>query len=216
MDRPIRVALVDAYPMFREGVVRTIGRCPDLALVAEGGSVEAAFGALRDASPDIWIIDISAAQNGIPELGKISNRYPNCKIIILTAMDDLLSVSNALAIGVRGYILKGVTGLELIGAIKTVHGGQPFVTSALASRLLVEANGGPLQAFRHAKLHSSLSNREQQILEHISKGLTNREIAEHLGVKVKTIKYYLTNLFKKLEVTNRLQAVQVSLKSNYE
>jgi DNA-binding NarL/FixJ family response regulator len=215
MDRPIRIALIDPYPIFREGVVRTIGRFQDLAVIAQGETSDA-VAALGDATPDILIIDIDAAENCIREIRDLSHRYPRCKIIILTAVDDVLSVSNALALGVKGYILKGVTGLELIGAIKTVHSGQPFVTSELASRLLVEAKGGPLLPLRHVKLQASLSSREQQVLERVSKGLTNREIAEQLGVKVKTIKYYLTQVFKKLQVTNRLQAMQACLKSSRE
>jgi DNA-binding NarL/FixJ family response regulator len=119
-----------------------------------------------------------------------------------------------LAIGVRGYILKGVAGLELIAALKTIHAGQPFVTAELASRLLMDAKGGPLLPVRSPELHAALSSREQQVLARISKGRTNREIAEELGVTVKTIKYYLTQVFKKLKVANRIQAIQVSQKLN--
>jgi DNA-binding NarL/FixJ family response regulator len=214
MDKPVRIALIDPYPIFREGVVRTIERSADLVLVAQGETITDAMKALRDAAPDILIIDINAADNCIEELKQLSQSCVGCKVIILTALDDVLSVSTALAMGVKGYILKGVTGLELIGAIKTVYDGQPFVTSELASRLLIEAKGGPLLPLRTSKLPTALSYREQEVLTHISKGLTNREVAAHLGVKVKTIKYYLTQVFKKLKVRNRLEAIQAYQKSN--
>src|SRR5690242_7721529 len=175
MDKPVRIALIDPYPIFREGVVRTIERSADLVLVAQGETITDAMRALRDAVPDILIIDINAADNCIEELKQLSQSCAGCKVIILTALDDVLSVSTALAMGVKGYILKGVTGLELIGAIKTVYDGQPFVTSELASRLLIEAKGGPLLPLRTSKLPTALSYREQEVLTHISKGLTNRE-----------------------------------------
>ena len=127
--------------------------------------------------------------------------------MILTALDDVLSVSNALAAGANGYILKGVSGLELIGALKAVHGGQPYVTAELAVRLLIGVKGKSLVPKRDAKVQAALTYREQQVLEHITKGYTNQEIAERLGLTIGTIKYYLSQLFKKLHVRNRVQAV---------
>jgi|SRR5262245_26120883 len=214
MPRPIRIAVIDPYPIFREGIVRTIARCADLALVAQGENTADAFSALKSAAPGILTIDSNAGEHGIDDLQRLCKDWPTCKIVVLTGVDDVLSVSNALAIGVRGYILKGVTGGELIAALKTIHAGQPFVTAELASRLLMDAKGGPLLPWRGRELQAALSLREQQVLAHISKGRTNREIAEELGVTIKTIKYYVTQVFKKLQVTNRVQAIQVSQKLN--
>src|SRR5262249_24880571 len=161
-----------------------------------------AFGALQNNAPDILTIDLDAVASGMHDMERICRDWPSCKIVILTAVDDALSGSNALAIGVRGYMLKGVSGSELSAALEAIHAGQPFVTAELASRLLMDAKGGPLLPLRGPELYAALSSREQQVLAHISKGRTNREIAEELGVTVKTIKYYLTQLFKKLKVTN--------------
>jgi len=214
MHSPIRIAVIDPYPIFREGIVRTLARCAHFAVVAQGEATGDAFGALQDYAPDILTIDLNAVEHGIHDMQRICRDWPSCKVVILTAVDDALSVSNALAIGVRGYILKGVSGSELIAALEAIHAGQPFVTAELASRLLMDAKGGPLLALRGPELYAALSHREQQVLAHISKGRTNREIAQELGVTVKTIKYYLTQLFKKLKVTNRMQAIQVSQKLN--
>jgi two-component system, NarL family, nitrate/nitrite response regulator NarL len=214
MHRPIRIAVIDPYPIFREGIVRTLARSAHFAVVAEGETTGDAFGALQNNAPDILTIDISAVEHGIHDMQRICRDWPSCKVAILTAVDDALSVFNALAIGVRGYILKGVSGSELIEALEAIHAGQPFVTAELASRLLMDAKGGPLLPLRGAEVYATLSSREQQVLAHISKGRTNREIAEELGVTVKTIKYYLTQVFKKLKVTNRMQAIQVSQKLN--
>ena len=122
-------------------------------------------------------------------------------------------MSRALAAGVKGYILKGVSGTELVAAIKSIHQGLPFVTPELASRLLTDAKGGALLPMREAKLLAALSYREQQILSHVSKGLTNKEIADRLGLTVGTIKHDVTQLFKKMNVRNRLEAIQMAQKS---
>jgi len=97
-----------------------------------------------------------------------------------------------------------VSGLELIAALKTVNDGAPYVTAELAARLLI---GKSLLPQRMAKVQGALSYREQQLLDHITKGYTNQEIANKLGLTVGTTKVYLTQLFKKMRVRNRLQAV---------
>ena len=214
MSKPIRVAVVDPYPIFREAVVQTITRCEDLLLVAEGATAAEARAAVREAEPDILLLDICIPEGGIEAIVGIAKGGSSCKLVVLTALDDVMSVSKALAAGVKGYILKGVSGTELVAAIKAIHRGLPFVTPELASRLLTEAKGGALLPMREAKLQAALSFREQQILTHVSKGLTNKEIAERLGLTVGTIKHYVTQLFKKMNVRNRLEAIQVAQKSD--
>ena len=214
MSRPIRVAVVDPYPIFREAVVQTITRCEDLALVAEGATAGEARAAVRELEPDILLIDISIPEEGIEAAVGIARGGSTCKLVVLTALDDVMSVSKALAAGVKGYILKGVSGTELVAAIKSIHRGLPFVTPELASRLLTDAKGGALLPMREAKLQAALSYREQQILAHVSNGLTNKEIADRLGLTVGTIKHYVTQLFKKMNVRNRLEAIQVAQKSD--
>ena len=129
------------------------------------------------------------------------------KCVVLTALDDVLTVSTALAVGVSGYILKGVSGLDLIKALKAVHAGQRYATPELAFRLLEVSGDKGLGSKREGKRQGSFSPREQELLEHITKGLTNQEIARKLGLSQGTIKYYLSQLFKKMRVRNRLQAI---------
>src|SRR5262249_53584946 len=102
-----------------------------------------------------------------------------------------------------------VSGAELVQAIATIDAGKPFITPELASRLLIETRGGPLVG-KDANKSSGLSYREQQMLKHASQGLTNNEIADKLGLKVSTIKHYMTSMYKKMKATNRLQAIQAS------
>jgi two-component system, NarL family, nitrate/nitrite response regulator NarL len=204
----IRVVVVDPHPIFRQGVVVTIDRCDDMKVVGEGGTAEDARQLARDQRPDILILDINMPE-GDEAAREIAKLKDGCKLVVLTGVDDVMTVSTALAAGAHGYILKGVRGSELATALRRVHSGQPYVTLELASRLLVDSKGGPLQSAT-ANLRSTLSHRQLQVLNGLSKGLTNREIAEQLGLKVSTVKFYLTQLFKIMNVPNRLRAIQAA------
>ena len=204
MTNPIRIAVVDPYPLYRQGVVQTLARSADLLLAMEGEGVADARRAVREGGIDILMLDVAILD--LPrELEDLAKSCTDCKLVALTARDDVLTVSTTLGTGVRGYILKGVSGTELVAALKTIHAGQPFVTPDLASRMLVEGIVSPRSANELA-----LSVRERQVLDHLSKGLTNKEIAALLGLHVKTIKFYLSALFKKLNVTNRVQAMKTA------
>jgi DNA-binding NarL/FixJ family response regulator len=204
MSKPIRIAVVDSHPIFRQGVIRTVARSDGLALVGEGTTAADAQRLASEKKPDIILLDI-AIRDGLEVIGEIAAQGSKCTI--LTALDDVLSVSNALAAGASGYILKGVSGPDLIGALKAIQAGQPYVTAELAVRLLIGVKGKTLVPKRDAKVQAALTYREQQVLEHIVKGFTNQEIAEKLGLTIGTIKYYLSQLFKKMHVRNRVQAV---------
>lgn len=208
MRSPIRVAVIDAYPVYRVGVVRALSRSGRFLVVAEGATAADAQRAIRENDPDVVIMDINVLEGAFNALQEIVNSGARCKIAILTARDDALSVSKALGAGAAGYVLKAVTGTELAAAIEAIHAGKPFITAELASRLLSEAKGGPLVAKREAEVkNTALSYREQQMLDHVSKGLTNHEIAEKLGLKVGTIKHYMTKAFRKMKASNRVQAI---------
>jgi len=210
LNKRIRIIVIDPYPMFRAGVVQTIARADDMLLLAQGGSAEEARRLMTECTADVLILDISMT-NGKSVVGEFARHSHACKVIILTALDDVLTVSGAIAAGAQGYILKGVRGVELVAAIRVINAGQPYVTPELASRLLVEARGNALA--QNAKLAEILNTREIQVLRQMSKGRTNQEIAMDLGLHIGTVKYYVKTAFKKLKVTNRLQALQIFKRS---
>jgi DNA-binding NarL/FixJ family response regulator len=207
MHSPIRVAVIDSCPLFRTGVVQALARSPQFLVVAEGNSAADAQRAVREDNPHVLLLNM-----GVLERLDLENDFASsqsaCKIAVLTGRDDPLSVSKALAAGAAGYILKAVSGSELLQAIATIDAGKPFITPELASRLLTDAQGGPLVP--EPKQRATLSYREQQMLDHAAKGLTNHEIAEKLGLKVSTIKHYMTRVFRKMQASNRLQAIKAS------
>ena len=204
MARAIRVGIVDPYPLYRKGVTQTIARNPDFCLAYEGDTAADARAAAAQCGLDILLFDISVLNGDFKQTHELKALDVNLKLVALTAHDDIFTVSTTLAAGVRGYILKGISGPDLVSALRTIDAGRPYVTPELASELLVvECLSAP------AKELAVLTSRERQVLHHISTGLTNREVAARLGLHVKTIKYYLTGAFKKLNVSNRVQAMKL-------
>jgi two-component system, NarL family, nitrate/nitrite response regulator NarL len=206
-SRPIRIAIIDPYPLFRLGVVQSIARCKDLLVVGEGATLGDARRIAREASPDILIFDISMPDGSAEVAQAIARACGGCKLAVLTSLETSLSVSKALTAGVKGYILKGISGFELASVIRLIHAGQPFVSPELAFRLLADANGAAGMPKPERNPRVSLNYREQQLLDHFLQGLTNKEIATHLNLRVGTVKHYATQLFKKMQVRNRLEAI---------
>jgi two-component system, NarL family, nitrate/nitrite response regulator NarL len=204
MPGAIRVGIVDPHPLYRQGVVKTIAGRPEFSLAFEGDTASDAHAAALKRGLDILLLDISVFDGDFKQTHALKALDANLKLVALTAHDDLFTVTTILAAGVRGYILKGISGLDLVSALQTIYAGKPYVTPELASELLVvECQSAPTKEL------AVLTSRERQVLHHISTGLTNREVAARLGLHVKTIKYYLTGAFKKLNVSNRVQAMQL-------
>jgi two-component system, NarL family, nitrate/nitrite response regulator NarL len=204
MPGAIRVGIVDPHPLYRQGVVKTIAGKPEFNLAFEGDTASDAHAAALKRGLDILLLDIGIFDGDFKQTHELKALDANLKLVALTAHDDLFTVSTVLAAGVRGYILKGISGLDLVSALQTIYAGKPYVTPELASELLVvECQSAPTKEL------AVLTSRERQVLHHISTGLTNREVAARLGLHVKTIKYYLTGAFKKLNVSNRVQAMQL-------
>jgi|SRR5215510_325650 len=204
MAGEIRVGIVDPHPLYRQGVVKTIARDRDFSLGFEGDTASAARAAVLQRGLDILLLDIGVFDGDFKKTHELKALDANLKLVALTAHDDIFTVTTILAAGVRGYILKGISGSDLMSALRTIYSGKPYVTPELASEMLVvECQSAP------SKELAVLTSRERQVLHHISTGLTNREVAARLGLHVKTIKYYLTGAFKKLNVTNRVQAMQL-------
>jgi DNA-binding NarL/FixJ family response regulator len=204
MSGRIRIVVIDPYPIFRQGVIRTIARSEDMVLVGEGATAADALRLAGTQKPDLVIVDI-AIPDSLAAVKEMTARGFNCAAV--TALDDQLSISNALAAGVTGYVLKGASGLDLIEAIKAIHCGQSYISAELALPLLMARETLSILPKRDAKVVAALNYREQQLLDHITEGLTNKEIAQRLGLTLGTIKVYLSTLFKKMNVRNRVEAV---------
>lgn len=212
MSPAIRVAIVDDHPFFREGVKRALRRVKDIELAAEGACASEARQIADEIKPDVLLLDIAMPGGGIEATRAITEKLPAVRVIILTGSDDDAKAEAALEAGAAGFLLKGVGTLELLEAVRCVHGGEPYITPAVSSRLLLNAaRARRLTQDRRVK-HSDLNRREQEILNAAILGLTNLEIARQLNLALPTVKNYMSRIFEKLNVRNRAEAISVTLK----
>jgi two-component system nitrate/nitrite response regulator NarL len=208
MRNSIRIGLVTDHPIFRTGLTEAVGVAGHLAIVAHGRSARDAFEMAAEASLDILLLEIEIPGVGIEAVGSICQSACTAKVVVLTAFDDETIMIDALRRGARGYILKVVTGADLIGAIEAVHRGEYYLTPALASRVVPRLLARDETQVASRQLHG-LTSRERQVLSYLSSGLTNREIALKLGLSIKTVKQHKTLLFAKIGVRNRVEATAI-------
>ncbi|GGK99976.1 LuxR C-terminal-related transcriptional regulator [Deinococcus radiotolerans] len=205
MSDVIRVVVVDDHPLFREGVAATLDREPDLEVVAEGDSADAAVRLGQQHLPHVLLLDLSLPGGGLAALSALTAACPAVHVVMLTVSDDEADVLAALRGGARGYVVKGVTGRELRHVVRSVAAGEVFITPALAGTMLLELT----TATRAGSVGSPLdllTARERQILEGVAAGRSNKEIARDLDLTEKTVKHYMTNVLQKLQVRNRVEA----------
>jgi DNA-binding NarL/FixJ family response regulator len=204
MSDTIRIAVVDDHPMLREGVVRTLLDEGDIEVVGEGGTAEQAIDIAQQTLPDIMLLDMNMPGSGLTAIERISEVCPAVKLIVLTVQEDHDSVTLALKLGARGYVIKGVGGSQLVHVIRAVNDGGSYVSPSLAAKLL--SNFGQSDYKTGPNQIETLTAREEQILRLLGKGLRNKEIANELDLKEKTVKHYVTNILQKLQLRNRVEA----------
>lgn len=205
MDK-IRLVIVDDHPIFREGVASILGSEPDIEIVGQGVTADEAIRLTRELLPDIILLDVNMPGGGLKAAVTIANAFPVVKIIMLTGSSEEDDVINALKAGAQAYVLKGVAARELNGIVHSVYMGEGYVSPSLAANLLSEITSSHRQPQSTKDDFDELTEREQQILELIAIGTSNKEIGQKLFLTEKTIKHYVTNILQKLHVRNRVQA----------
>lgn len=206
--KPIRVVVVDDHPMFRGGVVQILDTDDQFEVVGEGGSAIDAIHLARTHEPDLMLLDISLPGSGLEAAAQIGKLCPDIQIVMLTASEEEQNVTASLEAGAKGYLLKGTSGPELIRIARAVCGGDSYVTPTLAAKLLSQMRMKQVQQkLSNESGMSDLTSREEEVLDHVSRGLTNKEIARQLSLSEKTVKHYMTIIMQKLQVRNRVEAV---------
>jgi two-component system, NarL family, nitrate/nitrite response regulator NarL len=204
----IRIAIVDDHPLFREGVVAALRSCKSFDVIAQGSNSEQAVTIAQEQLPDVLLLDINLPGGGIEATKEIARLCPYVKVIMLTASESQDHVSAALEGGARGYILKGIGIEDLVRTIHAIYQGESYVTPQLAARLLNVMKHPSAQTPVQDQL-PSLTKREEEILDGVATGKTNKEIARLLDISEKTVKHYMTNIMHKLQVRNRVEAALV-------
>jgi len=198
----IGVFLVDDHEMVRRGLADIINQADDMLVVGEAGTIRQAEARISATGPDVAVLDMRLPDgNGIDLCRRIRSASPEVACLILTAYDDDAAAHAAVLAGAAGYILKNVSGITLLHDIRAVHAGDSVRTES-ASRFAAAR----VRAAAEDPRLGSLGLREKQILRLIADGLTNRQIADALGLAEKTVKNYISSLFVKLGVASRTQA----------
>lgn len=206
----IGVLLVDDHAMLRAGMKMLIGAQPDLEVVGEAGTLRDAVEAARKLAPMVVTLDLTMpGGGGIDGVSKILAASPTSRVLVLTMHDDPAYVRSALALGAAGYIVKSAADTELIGAIRAVARGRVFVD--------IQHEGGE-QIFsaptsRKQSPFDSLSEREREVLLEVAKGYTNQQIADRVGLSVKTIESYRARLMQKLGLKDRSDLMRLAVEA---
>jgi DNA-binding NarL/FixJ family response regulator len=206
MNDKLTLVVADDHPLYREGVVRTLTEQPDFDVVGEGASADEAVSMVAAQMPDLVLLDISMAGGGLSAARRIAEAFPAVKIVMLTVSEQDDDVHEALKAGVLGYVLKGVGGAELVRVVRDVATGSSYVSPSLAARLLKEGGEPGGRGTHPSGRLATLTDREREILEHVANGMSNKEVARSLDLQEKTVKHYMTNILKKLQVRNRVEA----------
>lgn len=202
----IRIAVVDDHPLFREGVAHTLSSAGGFDVIAQGASAGEAVRIAHDLQPDIILLDVSMPGSGLEAARSIATVAPSTLTIMLTVSESEEHVAAALDAGARGYLVKGSSASELLRTVQAVFNGESYISPGLAARLLMQVKQQPHGAMV-PEVATELTAREDEILTYVSRGLTNKEIANKLDLSEKTVKHYMTSIMQKLHVRNRVEAV---------
>jgi DNA-binding NarL/FixJ family response regulator len=204
MDNPIRILIADDHTLFREGLVALFDSIDEVEVLGTYADGEQVIQAAEELQPDVILMDIQMpGVNGIEATRQIVQKSPHIGVIVVTMFEDDDSVFAAMRAGARGYVLKGADQQDILRAIQAVGRGEALFGPSIATRLMNFFNP-PAPALREA--YPELTEREREILDLIALGLSNGEIAERLTLSLKTVRNHVSNIYNKMQVTDRVQA----------
>jgi len=204
----LKVLIADDHPVVREGLVALISRCPDMRVVAEASNGQEAVEQFVLHRPDVALIDLrmgNASQpepemDGVDTIAAILKEVPTARLLLLTIYDADEDVHRAFRAGAKAYLLKDTPRDELLDSLRAVHDGQTVIPPAIALKLAAYLTA------------TELTSRETEVLRHMAEGKNNKDISSALYVSVGTIKSHVNAILRKLNATDRTQAITTALK----
>ena len=196
----IRVLVADDHPVVRTGLAAVLVQQADLELVAEAENGERAVALYREHQPDVCLMDLRMpVMDGVEAIRAITTEFPEARILALTTYEGDADIRRALEAGARGYLLKDMLLTDVVQSVRAVHHGERVIPNAVAARLAEFPE------------RSDLTERELEVLKLVARGLSNKEVARAIGRTDETVKIHLKNVFAKLGVADRTEAVTVAL-----
>jgi len=214
MGEGIRVLLADDHAVVRQGIRQFLEEAGDIEVVAEAGDGAQAIHLVESHQPDVAVLDIRMPEvTGVEAARTIKERFPLVRVLILTAYDDDPYIFSLLQAGADGYVLKTASGDELVRAVRIVHEGGSALSPQIAAKVVRQAvRGRPEGAADQVEL---LTTRELDVLRLAARGLTNRAIGRELRISHRTVQGHLANIYGKLEVNSRTEAVTEALRRGW-
>jgi DNA-binding NarL/FixJ family response regulator len=204
VEEAIRVAIADDQRLFANGLARIIGVQPDMEVVGEANTGEEAVSLCLEVEPDVVLMDLSMpVMDGVSATRKILSLSPRTRVLILTVHTDDVHVFQGIKAGAQGYILKDCTPEDLTRAIRTVYAGDTIMAQDIAKKMLTTFEG----IRSEAEIAPRLTERELEVVKALARGRSNKEIAHSLGISEKTVRNHASNIYKKLHIFDRTQAV---------
>ena len=206
------ILIADDHPLLREALRQTLSSRKDMEVVGEASDGEEAINLASQLKPDIVVMDIMMPNiDGIEASRQIKKVAPNTAILILTAYDDENYVIGLLDAGAAGYLLKSARGQDLVQAIRAIRAGESVLHPGIIEKLLKRAMTRSAE-ITEPKVNELLSNRETEMVKLLATGMSNKEIAERLSLSIRTVKAHMSNIFTKMSVASRSEALVEALR----
>ncbi len=214
MGSKTRILVADDHPLVREALVRVFSSQRDMEVVGEAADGEEAVEFANRLKPDVLVMDIMMPKiDGLEASRRIKQLVPNVAILILTAYDDDSYVLGLLEAGAAGYLMKSARGQDLVEAVRSIRSGESVLHPKIIEKLLRRAVTGPAKVEQQKlKLIEPLTPREKEMLRLVAAGMSNKEIADKLCLSLRTVKAHLSNIFNKMNVASRSEALITALK----
>jgi DNA-binding NarL/FixJ family response regulator len=211
MPTEIKILLVDDHPLVRQGLADMIGRHPDLKVCGEAENEPEALELIGSVQPDVAIVDISLENgSGIELVKSIKAIHPEVKSLVLSMHDESLYAERALRAGARGYIMKREAAKKIIDGIRAVMAGHLFISEKISAVMAEKFVDGT--AVGDTSPFDQLSNRELEVFDLIGRGLTTRQIADHLHIGFKTVQAFSARIKEKLKLPNANELMRAAMR----